>query len=265
MEVALNKIYDYFENLEEENKLTQAFLIGNTNYFEIKDELLNVINKFIFKSDINIEECPDIYILENEENAVSKNDIKELLIKLSTTSQFNSKKVYIINNCEKLNDACNNTILKTLEEPPVDVYALLITNNIDSVIPTISSRCQKIFIGSSSEETIDETFTSLADEIIEKVETNGIKTIAFHPEIYSIIKDRVELLKTLKVIFKKYSETLKMLINDQIEDNIITKNNDIVKISKKLIVINDNINRLNNYLNKNISIDRFIIEMSRCE
>ena len=265
MEVALNKIYDYLENLEKENKLTQAFLIGNTNLLEIKEELLNAINKFIFKSEMKIEECPDLYILENEENAISKNDIKELLIKLSTTSQFNSKKVYIINNCEKLNDACNNTILKTLEEPPVGVYAILITNNIDSVIPTISSRCQKIFVGSSSDEVLDETYESLAQEIIEKIETNGVKTIAFQHELYSIIKDRVELQKTLKIIFKKYSESLKMLVNEQTEDNIILKNNDIVKISKKLLVINENINRLNNYLNKNISIDRFIIDMWRCE
>ena len=265
MEVVLNKIYDYFENLEKENKITQAFLIGNTNLFEIKEELLNVINKFIFNSEMNIEECPDLYILENEENSVSKNDIKELLIKLSTTSQFNSKKVYIINNCEKLNDACNNTILKTLEEPPTGVYALLISNNIDSVIKTISSRCQKIFIGSSSDEMLDETYESLADEIIEKIETNGVKTIAYHPELYSIIKDRVELQKTLKIIFKKYSDSLKMLVNDEVKENIIIKNNDIVKISKKLLVINENINRLNNYLNKNISIDRFIIDMWRCE
>ena len=56
-----------------------------------------------------------------------------------------------------------------------------------------------------------------------------------------------------------------MLVNDQIEENIIIKNNDIVKISKKLLVINESINRLNNYLNKNISIDRFIIDMWRCE
>ena len=46
MEVVLNKIYDYFKNLEKENKITQAFLIGNTNLFEIKEELLNVINKY---------------------------------------------------------------------------------------------------------------------------------------------------------------------------------------------------------------------------
>ena len=125
MEVTLNKIYNYFENLDKENKITQAFLIGNVNFYNIKEELFEVIKNFLFKQDINIQECPDVYILENEEELVGKEDIKNLLKNLSTTSQFNSKKIYIINNCETLNDSCNNAILKTLEEPQEGVYAFL--------------------------------------------------------------------------------------------------------------------------------------------
>lgn len=265
MEVALNKIYNYFENLDKENKITQAFLIGNVNFSNVKEELFEVIKKFLFKQDINIEECPDVYILENEEKLVGKDDIKQLLKNLSTTSQFNSKKIYIINNCETLNDSCNNAILKTLEEPQEGVYAFLITNNIDSVIQTISSRCQKIFVSTASELEIDEKYIGLADELIENIESNGIKTIVKRPELYSIIKDRIELQKTYNIIFKKYSDALNLLVNDKYEDNIILKNNDIVKISKKLLIINENIKRLNSYLNKNLSIDRFIIDMWRCE
>ena len=265
MEVALNKIFNYFENLDTNDKLTQAFLIGNVNFSNVKEELFEVIKKIIFKQDINIEECPDVYILENEEKIVSKDDIKELLKNLSTTSQFNSKKIYIINNCETLNDACNNAILKTLEEPQDGVYAILLTNNIDSVISTISSRCQKIFVATSTDIEIDEKYIGLADELIDNIESNGIKTIAKNPELYSIIKDRNELQKTYKIIFKKYTDALNYLINEKTEENIITRNNDIVKISKKILIINDNIKRLNNYLNKNLSIDRFIIEMTRCK
>ena len=73
----MNKKYDYLENKEEENKLTQAFLIGNTNYFEIKDELLNVINKFIFKSDINITNTKGQLLL----NSTIENNFKKFLKK----------------------------------------------------------------------------------------------------------------------------------------------------------------------------------------
>ena len=79
MEVPLNKIYNYFENLDKENKITQAFLIGNVSFSNIKEELYKTLQDFIFKQDINIQECPDVYVLENEEKAVGKEDIRELL------------------------------------------------------------------------------------------------------------------------------------------------------------------------------------------
>ena len=237
----MNKIYDYFENLDKENRITQAFLIGNVNFYNIKEELYEVFKKFLFKQDINIDECPDVYLLENEEEAVSKDDIKELLKNLSTTSQFNSKKIYIINNCEKLNSACNNAILKTLEEPAEGIYAFLITNNMDSVIDTISSRCQKIFVSTASEFNIDEKYIEVANKIIENIESNGIKSIAKNNDMYSIIKDRMELLSVIKIVFKKYTEALNMLVEEKIEDNVILNNNDIVKISKKLLTFSKNL------------------------
>lgn len=261
----MNKIYDYFENLDKENRITQAFLIGNVSFYSVKEELYEVFKKFLFKQDINIDECPDVYLLENEDEAVGKDDIKELLKNLSTTSQFNSKKIYIINNCERLNAACNNAILKTLEEPAEGIYAFLITNNMDSVIDTISSRCQKIFVSTASEFDIDEKYIEVANKLIENIESNGIKTIAKNNDLYSIIKDRMEFLNIIKVVFKKYTEALNCLVEERIEDNVILNNNDIVKVSKKLLVINETIKRLNTPLNKNMSIDRFIIEMCRCE
>mgnify|MGYP003295339278 CR=1 FL=1 len=65
--------------------------------------------------------------------------------------------------------------------------------------------------------------------------------------------------------YAELTETIdKRVVKDIEETNIIVNNNDIESISKKMIVINNNINRLNNNMNKNISIDRFIIEMWRC-
>ena len=74
-------------------EITQAFLIGNVSFYSVKEELYEVFKNFLFKQDINIDECPDVYLLENEEESVGKDDIKELLKNLSTTSQFNSKKI----------------------------------------------------------------------------------------------------------------------------------------------------------------------------
>ena len=117
--------------MNKNNKLSHSFLIGNVFYNDIKEDLEKVINDILIKSKMKIEDNPDVYILENNEEKVSKEDIKELLENVNKTSQFHEGKVYIIENVEKLNDFACNALLKTLEEPPKDLYAILLTSNIN--------------------------------------------------------------------------------------------------------------------------------------
>lgn len=263
----LNKFGDYFDLMLNENKLSHSFLIGNVFFSDIKDDLTSIIRKIFDNSNINIENNPDIYILKNDENIISKDDIKKLLEEISTTSQFNNKKVYIIDGVEKLNDFADNALLKTLEEPQENIYAFLISNNINSVKPTISSRCQKLYLNVSSDNS--ENFTDeekeLATDIIESIETDGVKSIGRFNKIYYKINDRVFFINILKCILNYYYLSLKIRCGSEDNDELeYLKDLNIVSISKKIIVINNTIGRLNSYLNKNLSIDRFIIEMWRC-
>lgn len=260
----MNNIYEYFKQLYNENILTQSFLIGNAEFDDVKIDIEKVINDFIFCSDVKIEENPDVYILKNNDKIISKDDITELLNNVYKTSQFNSKKIYIIENCEKLNDFSCNALLKTLEEPPENVYAILLTSNIDSVLPTISSRCQKIFVSATIKNESEDN-SNICYNIINSIEKNGVESIALNYDIYSLINDRIKLISVLKQLLNIYNDSLRAKINNIKEDNIIIENNSIEEISKKILVINDTINKLNYYLNKNITIDRFIIEMWRCK
>ena len=47
-------------------------------------------------------------------------------------------------------------------------------------------------------------------------------------------------------------------------NNEILDNNNLTNILNKMLIIDNTINLMQNYLNKNLSIDRFIIEMWRC-
>lgn len=260
----MKKIYQYFEKLYNENRMTQAFLIGNVVYDDIKVELEKTINDFIFKNNIELEENPDIYIIKTEDGYLSKEKIKELLNNLSHTSQFNNTKLYIIEDCEKMSDTVYNAMLKTLEEPSPGIYAILLTNNIDAVKPTIVSRCQKIFVNSSKErKEKDENIVIESTEIIENLEKYGIESIAKFNKIYTIINDREKFLKVLYVMMDKYKDALYKLVNDENikKDDIIFMKNDINSISKKILIIDKYISLTSNYLNKNLTIDRFIIEM----
>jgi DNA polymerase III subunit gamma/tau len=52
-------------------------------------------------------------------------------------------KVYIIDECHMLTTAAFNSLLKTLEEPPLRVVFILATTDPQRVLPTIISRCQR--------------------------------------------------------------------------------------------------------------------------
>jgi DNA polymerase-3 subunit delta' len=54
------------------------------------------------------------------------------------------RRLFVINDAEKMNDSSSNALLKTLEEPPSTTYLTLITSRPDALLQTIRSRCQVI-------------------------------------------------------------------------------------------------------------------------
>ncbi len=71
--------------------------------------------------------------------------IREFLIaKVSQKPTLSRRKVFIISEAEKLNDASQNAILKTLEEPPDYCFIVLLCTGIEKLLPTTKSRCQVI-------------------------------------------------------------------------------------------------------------------------
>ena len=262
-------IVEYFEKLNEVDKLTQAFLIGNVLFDDVQNEINEVLQKYIFNNNIdNLKDNPDVYILKQDEVNITKDVIKDLLNKLSTTSQFNNKKVYIIDITEYLSDTVFNAILKTLEEPKEGIYAILISNNIDAVKPTIVSRCQKIFLTSSTDKLeLSDEIEEIANNLIDSIEENGPKTIAKNYKMYNIITDRDKFVQILKTMMNEYHKVLKSIIEEKNDDFLnkkILENNNLTSILNKMLIIDNTINLMQNYLNKNLSIDRFIIEMWRC-
>ena len=53
-------------------------------------------------------------------------------------------KVFIIDEADIMNAAGQNTLLKTLEEPPPGTVLILVADNEDELLPTIRSRCQRV-------------------------------------------------------------------------------------------------------------------------
>lgn len=68
--------------------------------------------------------------------------IRELNYKISLRPVEAARRVAILVDFEAANEAAANALLKTLEEPPGDVIFILTANSLDTLLPTILSRCE---------------------------------------------------------------------------------------------------------------------------
>lgn len=76
---------------------------------------------------------------------ISVAQIRELSDFLSLSShQSNSLRIVLIHPAEALNLASANALLKMLEEPAPDVVFILVAHQMQRLLPTVISRCQKI-------------------------------------------------------------------------------------------------------------------------
>ena len=86
--------------------------------------------------------APDVIWVTHAGTDYSIAEIREQLIGTIDIRPYSSPyKIYIIQDAERLNEATQNALLKTLEEPPEYAVILLLTSNISELLPTIQSRC----------------------------------------------------------------------------------------------------------------------------
>jgi len=175
------KIINYLDRSIEKDKISQAYLFCGPAHLGKFSLALEFAKKVTGELDKKIN--PDIIIISPEtgekDGKIKKKDIKiekirELQQALSLSAYFGKYKVAIIDEAEKLTNASQNALLKTLEEPPQKTVIILITENVDKIIPTVKSRCViKKFGLAKKKEIVDslvaETNKKKYNEIIERI------------------------------------------------------------------------------------------------
>ena len=86
---------------------------------------------------------PDIIRVTHEKpNSIGVDDVRTQINEDVAIKPYSSPyKIYIVNEAEKMTPQAQNALLKTLEEPPEYAVILLLTTNLNSLLPTIQSRC----------------------------------------------------------------------------------------------------------------------------
>ena len=86
---------------------------------------------------------PDIiYISHEKPNTIGVEDIRAQINNDIVIKPYSSpRKIYSVNEGEKRTPQAQNALLKTLEEPPEYAVILILTTNVEALLPTVLSRC----------------------------------------------------------------------------------------------------------------------------
>ena len=198
-------------NSFQKNRLSHAYLIQGQRGTG-KKQIATLIAMTIFCTDKDgIEPCqschmckrilsknhPDVHWVEPDGQSIKKEQI-DLLRKefVYTSLESATRKIYIITKADTLTVNAANRILKFLEEPDLNITAILLTDHLQSILPTIQSRCQILELRPLDPKNFQKQLLSLEQVTINEYNarllsalTNNIdEAIEFHSEekVYKI-------------------------------------------------------------------------------
>lgn len=279
------------------DKLVQAYLFVSKDEKILLDYSLAFVKKIItpeYNTNICSKIDKNIYnelkIINPESNLIKKEQLLDLQKSFKTKAIEGNKKIYIINKCEKMNSAAANSILKFLEEPQDNIIAILLTTNIDKVMPTIKSRCQIISLFNNEENMNDiediiyqeynKIENNIDSEQLEKnienikkystiLEKDKIKMIFYYKDFFDIFKTKEEINIFFMYLIYFYYDLLNIIIEKNIryiknKDELLNfkNNNTINSVIKKIQIIQNSKNNLNTNMNLKLLMDDFLINFS---
>jgi len=143
-----------------EHRLSHLYLITGSKG-EYRDqkilEVVQTLSEDTSSDKAALIEKQKVTWIESETQVIKKQQIQDLFKEFSKTSLQNQRKIYVIEDAEKLNTTSANTLLKFLEEPDSKTsVGILVTDNQYALLDTIISRAHILKI---AEPTIKEKKT----------------------------------------------------------------------------------------------------------
>lgn len=218
---------------------------------------------------------PDFHIVNEEGENIKIEQIREITEKVIEKPIISSKKVYIINDCDKMTKEAQNCLLKTLEEPPEFITIILISSNENIILNTIKSRCMTIKFRSIANNELKEYaknvigYESLSENLLNSFDGSIGKAIKVkdnkekYDSIDSLInnleqKDIIDIFLEGKIIYDK--ENIYDIL-DYIIVCLYAKSNKNEKYLDCIKYVNKCLERLRVNSNFDMSIDDMLLRM----
>ncbi len=154
--IGQEQIKEHLQNALSTKKISHAYII-NGEKSSGKEYIAKVFAMALQCEQEGVEPCqqchackqalsdnqPDIIrVLHEKPNSIGVDDIRGQINNDVAIKPYSSPyKIYVVNEAEKMTQQAQNALLKTLEEPPEYAVILLLTSNINALLPTILSRC----------------------------------------------------------------------------------------------------------------------------
>ena len=143
---------------------------------------------------------PDFLYIEPDGNSVKIEQIRYIQRKIQEKPIISNKKVYIINDADKMTTEAQNCLLKTLEEPPEYSTIILIGSNENMFLSTIKSRCMIIHFSKIEDEKIRKYLEEKYE--LKDISTNMLEIFQGSIGKAILLKDKKEQYEKIELIIK---------------------------------------------------------------
>lgn len=219
---------------------------------------------------------PDITIIDEEEKSIKTETIKEMIKGVYEKPLKSSKKIYIINDSEKMTKEAQNSLLKTLEEPPEYVVIILITENENLLLNTIKSRCAKIKFSDLStneiKQILEEKYNlkNISENILEIAQGSVVSALSAieQEESINVINNIVLELNKMNLIDLLNKKDLIFKDKEKVQENLsylniilFKKLDENLKYINCINIVEETKERLKKNSNYDMTIDNLLINI----
>lgn len=161
-------------NSIKKNRLAHAYLFTGEAGVG-KKEMTLLLAKTLFCKHLNkLEPCqrcrdcrridsnnhPGVHLISSDSRSIKIEQIRDLKKDHSYRGIESNRKVYIIEEAERFTKEAANSFLKVLEEPTKETTIVLLSVQVQQLLPTIVSRCQRVAFRPLPKRTLYEKLTS---------------------------------------------------------------------------------------------------------
>lgn len=138
--IGYRTLINNFKNRCINNTLSHAHLIAGEDGIG-KSKLANILAKLILNKELD-REYVDIINYKINKSSFGVDDVRNIIEEVSKKPFEGEKKVIIIHEGNRLTIQAQNALLKTIEEPPIGVYIIILCESLELILDTIKSRCE---------------------------------------------------------------------------------------------------------------------------